>query len=101
MSIYIAIEVSAAIDGIFLGYYLKTGVDASPSGLGVQIINILEPLLPKQTHWQADFYKVLILAFPWIITVVTILKAHDKRIAIIIFVVDGSNIDAKFYLTGF
>ncbi|MBI1828716.1 MAG: hypothetical protein HY222_01655 [Thaumarchaeota archaeon] len=87
MSIYGAIAISAFIDGIFSGYYLKTGVDASPSGLGVQIITILEPLLPSQAHWQADFYKILILALPWVITAVTILKAPDKRIALIIFAV--------------
>jgi hypothetical protein len=87
LSIYGAIAISAFIDGIFSGYYLKTGVDASPSGVGVQIINILEPLLPSQTHWQADFYKILILALPWIITAVTILIAPSKRIAILIFAV--------------
>ncbi|MGI0021862.1 MAG: hypothetical protein ACRD9Q_03275 [Nitrososphaeraceae archaeon] len=87
MSIYTIIAGSAFIDGIFLGYYLKTGVDASPSGVGIQIINILEPLLPAQAHPQAEFYKFLIFALPWIVTAVTILKAPDKRIAIIIFAV--------------
>jgi hypothetical protein len=82
-----AIGISAFIDGIFSGFYLKTGVDASPSGVGIQVINFLEPLLPAQTHWQADFYKLLILALPWIITAITIIIAQDRRIAIIIFVV--------------
>jgi hypothetical protein len=86
LSIYVVIAISAFIDGIFSGYYLKSGIDASPSGIGVQIIDILESLLPAQAHWQADFFKILILTLPWIVTAITILKAPDKRISVTIFV---------------
>jgi len=87
LSIYIAIAVSALIDGIFSGYYLRTGIDASPSAIGVRIIETLEPLLPSQTIPQAEFYKLLIIVIPWVIAGITILIAPNRIVGLVIFVV--------------
>lgn len=83
MSIYLAIFASALIDGIFAEFQFRTGIDASPSGVGIQTINILEPLLPSHVLPQAEFYKILIMILPWIITVITIFKAPNRKYGVI------------------
>jgi hypothetical protein len=92
LSIYAFIASSALADGIFNGFYLRTGIDASPSALGVRIINQLGSSFPSSTMSHAESYKFLIMVSPWILTIlpwiftaITIFVAPNRKYGIIIF----------------
>ena len=87
MSIYIAIAISAIFDGLFSGFYIRTGIDANPSALGIKIIDMLSPYLPNTYDSQIEFFKFIILALPWVITIITILLAPHKILAVVIWAV--------------
>ena len=109
MSIYTYIAGSAFADGIFNGYYIRTGIDASPSALGIRIINQLGTLFPiSPTMPYAESYQFLIMISPWILTlmpwaftIVTILMAPNRIYGIVIFVAVfvGISLFVGFYNT--
>ncbi len=83
--IYGLIFVSAFFDGIFTGAYIRTGIDASPSGIGIQIIDAISKILPSGNEPLVEFLKILIFIIPWIVTAILILIAQDRRIGLIIW----------------
>lgn len=85
MSIYIAIAITAFFDGVFTGAYIRTGVDASPSGVGVKIIDALSPLIAPEFEPQIEFMRFVIVAIPWVITAVLILLAPHKILALVVW----------------
>ena len=85
MSIYVAIAITAFFDGVFTGAYIRTGVDASPSGVGIKILETLSPLISPEFGPQVEFMKFVIVAIPWVITVVLILLAPHKILALTIW----------------
>lgn len=85
-SIYFAIISTAILEGIFLGIYLKIGINASISGIGLQIIDSLQSWIPENMMWQIEIFKTLITILPIILIVGLILSAPNKIYGIIIFV---------------
>jgi len=86
MSAYVAIIISALINGIFVGFFIKTGIDASPTGIGLKVIETLEPLIQPRLENQVSFMKYMIIILPWIVTIIGILKAPNKIAGLILYI---------------
>lgn len=84
MSHYSYLITSAIIQGIFVSFFIKTGIDASPSGILQQIIDVFEPLIPEQFEKQVDLIRFLVFAIFWIPIIVGIFKVGLMR-GVIVF----------------
>lgn len=58
---------SAIIEGIFVGFYIKTGIDASPINIVRQIIAILEPMTSENWSMQIEQIKFIVESFGYIL----------------------------------
>ena len=56
-------------------------------GITKQFVDALEPFLPSSLDPQVEFVKFLIVAVPWIMTVVTISMAPHKILGLTIYVI--------------
>ena len=63
---------SALIQGIFTGFYIKTGIDAAPISIAKQIIEMLEPMVSDVWSFQIEMikYTVEIMGFILLIPIV-------------------------------
>jgi len=59
----------AFYEAIFVGFYLKTGIDASPLGITKQIIAILEPQTPENMTMQVEMIKFAVDLFSFILLI--------------------------------
>jgi hypothetical protein len=87
LSFYVGVVTSALISAFFLGVYLKTGIDASPSGLVKQILEMLQPYMVSNLNTPIEYLKLLLVISPWIGAAISILKAPNKIAGLILYVV--------------
>jgi len=68
MSKHYSYLVSATIiEGIFVGFYIRTGVDATPINIARQIIAILEPMISESWSMQVEMIKLVVEVFGYIL----------------------------------
>ena len=87
MSHYATISISGLMTGFFAAIQAKTGIDASPTGIGLQIMNALEPIFPPNTTPQMEYVRMAIILIPLATTVFGILKVKHKILGIMIFAI--------------
>ncbi len=79
---------SSIIEGIFVGFYIRTGVDASPINIARQIIAILEPMISESWSMQIEMIKFMVEIFSyilWLPIIVGIILVGWKK-GLIVFV---------------
>ena len=60
---------SAFIQGIFTGFYIKTGINADPISVGKQVIEILAPMVSERWTFQVDVIRFSIDLLGWILLI--------------------------------
>ena len=55
---------AAFLEGLFLAILTKTGIDASPSGIGLTILSFLEPLVTDQNRIVFNIAEVVLYVLP-------------------------------------
>ena len=55
---------AAFMEGLFLAILTKTGIDISPSGIGLTILSFLEPYVTEQNRIYFNFTEVVLYVLP-------------------------------------
>jgi len=79
---------SALIQGIFTGFYIKTGIDASPIGVGKQVIQVIEPMVSENWVSQVEMIKFSIDVMGWLLLIpigIGIIKVGWKNGLVVFF----------------
>ena len=58
------IKDAAFANGLFLAIVTKTGIDVSPTGLGLRIFDILEPYVTEQNVMIFRFAEIVLFILP-------------------------------------
>lgn len=88
-SFYHALFLPAGFNGLFLAIATKTGIDFSPSGIGLMIFDIFQPFVNEQNVSLFRSVEIMLLLLPWISYVIVVIKFGVKGLVIfgIIFLV--------------
>ena len=68
MSKHYSYLISAAIiEGIFVGFYIRTGIDGAPINIARQIISVFEPNVSESWSTQLEIIKFSVEALGYIL----------------------------------
>lgn len=57
---------AAFVEGIFLAVLTKTGIDSSPSGVGLTILSFLESYVTEQNRIYFNIFEVILYILPFL-----------------------------------
>ena len=66
---YSYLVLAAIMEGIFVGFYIRTGIDATPINITRQIIAIFEPMISENWSLQVEMIKLVVEVFGYILWV--------------------------------
>lgn len=81
-SFYHVLFLPAGFNGLFLVIATKTGIDFSPSGIGLMIFDIFQPFVNEQNVFVFRSVEVILLLFPWISYVIVVIKFGVKGLIV-------------------
>ena len=77
-SLYHALFIPAFANGLFLAIATKTGINISPSGIGLMIFDAFEPYVTEQNVTIFRFAEIFLLVIPWISLLVIVIRFGIK-----------------------
>lgn len=66
------------MSGLFFAIIARTGIDVSPSGIGLMIFDTFQPYVTEQNVTIFRFAEVVLLVLPWISLVVIVIRFGIK-----------------------
>ena len=87
---YHVLFIPAFANGLFLAIVTKTGIDISPTGIGLMIFDVFKPYVTEQNVGVFRFAEIFLLIFPWICLVIVVLKFGIKGLIIYGLITLGS-----------
>ena len=91
-SFYHAFFLPAFANGLFLAIVTKTGIDISPTGVGLMIFDGLQPLVNEQNVAIFRISELVLLIIPWIFYLAIVIKFGVKGLIIFGAITLGSYI---------
>ena len=91
-SSYYALFIPAFANGLFLAIATKTGIDISPTGIGLMIFDVFKPYVTEQNVGIFRFAEMFLLIFPWVFLLIVVLKFRIKGLIIYGLITIGSYI---------
>ncbi|NJK77913.1 MAG: hypothetical protein HC944_02940 [Nanoarchaeota archaeon] len=73
-SFYHALFIPAILNGLFLAIATKTGIDFSPSGIGLIIFDVFQPFVSEPNVMFFRGIEIILLLLPWISYVLVVIK---------------------------
>ena len=77
-SFYHALFFPAVINGLFLAIVTRTGIDISPTGIGLMIFRILQPYVNEQNVLVFRVVEFILFFLPWISLVLVVIRFGVK-----------------------
>ena len=81
-SFYHALFIPAIINGLFLAIVTKTGIDISPTGIGLMIFGILQPYVNEQNVTIFRVVEFTLFFLPWISLVIVVIRFGVKGLIV-------------------
>ena len=94
---YHVLFIPAFANGLFLAIATKTGIDISPTGIGLMIFDVFKPYVTEQNVEIFRFAEIFLLIFPWIFLVIVVLKFGIKGLIIYGLITLGSYIFVLYF----
>ncbi|EGG43072.1 hypothetical protein Nlim_0027 [Candidatus Nitrosarchaeum limnium SFB1] len=73
-SFYHALFFPAIINGLFLAIVTRTGIDVSPSGIGLMIFGFLQPYVNEQNVLIFRVVEFILFFLPWISLAIVVIR---------------------------
>lgn len=96
-SFYHALFLPAIANGLFLAIIIKTGIDISPTGVGLMIFDAFEPLITEQNVGIFRFAEIVLMILPWIFYLVVVIKFGVRGLIIYGIITIGSLVFFLFF----
>ena len=81
-SFYHTLFIPAIVNGLFFAIITKTGIDVSPSGIGLMIFKTLQPYVTEQNVIIFRFMELLLFFLPWISLIVIVVRFGIKGLIV-------------------
>lgn len=94
---YHALFVSAFANGLFLAIGSKTGINISPTGIGLVIFDTFKPYVTEQNVVIFRFGEIVLLAIPWICLILIWIKFGIKGLIFYGIITLGSFLFIFYY----
>jgi hypothetical protein len=78
ISLHHTLFIPAFMNGLFFAIITKTGIDVSPSGIGLMIFDAFQPYVTEQNVVIFRFAELMLLVLPWISIVVIVIRFGIK-----------------------
>lgn len=82
VSLYHALFFPAIINGLFLAIVTRTGIDISPTGIGLMIFGVLQPYVNEQNILIFRIVEFILFFLPWISLVIVVIRFGVKGLII-------------------
>ena len=97
-SFYHALFFPAGFNGLFLAIATKTGIDFSPSGIGLMIFHVFQPFVNEQNISIFRTVEITLLLLPWVSYVVVVIKFGVKGLIVFGVILLASYVIFNFFL---
>jgi hypothetical protein len=97
-SFYHALFLPAGFNGLFLAIATKTGIDFSPSGVGLMIFYFFQPFVNEQNVSIFRSVEIILLLLPWISYVIIVIKFGVKGFVVFGIIILVSYVLFNYFL---
>ena len=92
-----ALFLPAVASGLFFAIGTKTGIDISPSGIGLMIFHALEPYVTEQNVGVFRIGEIVLLILPWIFLIGIVIRFGIKGLFAYVVIVIVSYISFLYF----